>query len=163
MERRCVCCTSRFTLLHNKDQRYCNKQACQKKRRSAYQKQKLKADSDYKETHESSQKKWRDKNPDYWQQYRSQHPTYAESNRKKQTARNAKRSKHLKNSASLFLPLFVNPTIFAIKPCAKVIANMYSLFPNNIIFSCSYECILPGGTKIANMYSIALMRQQALS
>jgi hypothetical protein len=124
-QRQCICCRTRFTPLRNPTQRYCANPSCQKKRRCKFQRQKLKRDADYKETHRSSQEKWRDKHPDYWRQYRIQHPIYAQCNRAQQVKRDQKRRQQARKTARVF-PL----------------ANMYSLIQKNEYYSNSYKIIL---------------------
>lgn len=143
MERRCLCCCSRFIPSRNKNQRYCNKSDCQRKRRSSHQKQKLKGDADYKDTHKASQKKWREKNPSYWRLYRSRHPAYVDNNRKQQTARDHK-LKTYPFKQNLPIPCFdVNGTLFARKTHCLDLANMYSLKSENYNFSYNYAIFLP--------------------
>lgn len=136
-QRRCVHCRSRFTPLRNVHQCYCSKPTCQKMRRCNYQKRKLKHDADYKETHQSSQKKWRNNHPDYWRHYRQQHPIYVEDNRKRQVNRDQKRRSSGEGNISF-----------------SVLANMYSLNQKNIEFSSSYKTILGNVSMLANMYVI---------
>ena len=116
-QRHCRHCRVRFIPSRNEHQRYCSKSTCQKKRRSNYQKQKLKRDADYKETHRSSQRKWRLKHPYYWSQYRIQQPAYVATNRTKQVIRDSKRRKGNQ------------------KPCATfLLANMYSIGTWNLLW-----------------------------
>jgi hypothetical protein len=120
-QKRCACCRIRFTVSRNPGQGYCGKPSCQKKRRCKYQKKKLKRDVDYKETHRSSQQKWRYKHPDYWRTYRLQHPLYVEANRLSQMSRDRKRRHQKEMRGHEFM-----------------LANMYSLFrKNNYV---SYSC-----------------------
>ncbi len=127
-KRRCVCCRKRFTPVRNPHQHYCAKPICQKKRRRKYQQIKLKKDVDYKETHQISQKKWRDSHPGYWRNYRLHHPNYVVSNRLAQAVRDQKRRQKEQKVGHDF-----------------VLANMYSLiWKNNYISSC-YKVFL--GTK----------------
>lgn len=124
-QRQCRCCRVRFIPSRNEHQRYCSKSTCQKKRRSKYQKQKLKRDAEYKETHRSSQQKWRLKNPNYWSQYRIQHPVYVAANRAKQVIRDSKRRRNNQ------------------KPCATfLLANMYSFSLKNEYISNGYKAFL---------------------
>jgi hypothetical protein len=139
-QRQCLCCRVRFIPSRNEDQRYCSKSACQKKRRSKYQKQKLKQDGEYKETHRSSQRKWRAKNPDYWSQYRLQHPHYVVINRVKQAIRDSNRRK--KKSKIL---------------CDFLLANMYPLSLKNEYISNGYKIFLCKNL-LANMYSIGMQQ-----
>lgn len=74
-----------------KDQQYCSQKDCQRARKRHWQRQKMKADPDYRQNQKDSQKKWRQGNPDYWREYRKNHPEYRTRNRKKQKDRDAKR------------------------------------------------------------------------
>lgn len=47
-------------------------------------------DSDYRADQQECQKAWREKNPDYWRNYRKEHPAYVERNRLLQKARRSK-------------------------------------------------------------------------
>lgn len=73
-----------------KNQRYCNRRACQRARKTLWQKQKMAADPDYQQNQKESQKNWCENNPGYWRNYRRQNPDYVKHNRVLQTARNAK-------------------------------------------------------------------------
>lgn len=124
-QRRCVHCRTRFIPLRNSDQRYCSKAACQKKRRSRYQRQKLQNDSDYKEAHQNSQQKWRYNHPDYWRRYRLEHPAYVVANRVAQANRDQKNEKSDLKSGHDF-----------------GLVNMYSLIEINSYISDCYNVFL---------------------
>ncbi len=74
-----------------KNQRYCSRRACQRARKTLWQKQKMAADPDYQQNQKESQKNWCKNNPDCWRNYRRQNPDYVKHNRVLQIARNAKR------------------------------------------------------------------------
>jgi len=88
----CLCCGT-FFVPRNKDQQYCSKPACRRKRKARWQKEKLAIDPDYKETQRLSNNKWHENNPDYWKQYRDRNPKKAERNRLLQKNRNMKQKK----------------------------------------------------------------------
>ena len=68
---RCINCGSLFTpLAQVPNQTFCSKSECQKARRRKWQKEKLRSDFDYRENQARAQKKWTDKNPDYWRDHR---------------------------------------------------------------------------------------------
>jgi hypothetical protein len=91
MERRCVCCKTRFRPdRYHPNQNYRSKESCQRKRRTAWQKNKLKTDTTYRENQADAQALWKDKNPGYWKNYRATHPEYVERNRIKQQQRRRK-------------------------------------------------------------------------
>ena len=91
--RRCAACAERFTPRRNvPDQQYCSKPDCQRERRRRWQQQKLKQDSDYRANQAAAQQRWRERNPDYWRQYRQTHPDYTARNREQQRQRNRHRT-----------------------------------------------------------------------
>jgi hypothetical protein len=88
-KRRCAACGGLFTPRRNvPQQRYCSKRACQRTRRRRWQRQKLKADADYRANQEEAQRRWRERHRDYWRRYRQTHPEYAARNRERQRTRN---------------------------------------------------------------------------
>lgn len=74
-----------------KNQRYCNREECQRVRRRLWQREKMRSDPDYRANQQDCQKRWRKQNPDYWRQYRMEHPQYVERNRLLQRKRDKKR------------------------------------------------------------------------
>jgi hypothetical protein len=88
-QRRCAGCGCLFVPRHNvPQQRYCSKGACQRTRRRRWQRQKLKADADYRANQAAAQRRWRERHPAYWRDYRQRRPDYAERNREQQRERN---------------------------------------------------------------------------
>jgi hypothetical protein len=88
MERQCSCCKSQFRPDgYHPNQNYCSKKSCQRKRRSIWQKNKLKTDESYRENQADAQSLWKSKNPGYWKRYRASHPAYVERNRAQQKQR----------------------------------------------------------------------------
>jgi hypothetical protein len=77
-----------------RDQAVCSKPECQRERRAAYHRDKIKTDPEYAEVVRDSQRKWREAHPDYQQQYRQNHPQSAEQNRQRQQGRDRKRRLH---------------------------------------------------------------------
>ena len=92
----CVHCGSVFTP-RNKKQYYCLEAPCQRARKAAWQKLKIKTDPDYQTAQKMSWNKWAQNNPDYWKNYRQQNPKKVERNRMLQTIRN-RRGKNLNQS-----------------------------------------------------------------
>jgi len=91
MKRCCVCCKIMFSPdRYHPNQNYCSKKQCQRKRRMTWQKNKLKTDSDYRESQAEFQELWKTNNPGYWKNYRATHPEYTERNRIKQRQRRSK-------------------------------------------------------------------------
>jgi len=72
-------------------QSVCSEPDCQRRRRSDYHRERIRRDSTYAEDVRASQKKWQQAHPDYWTQYRQQHPEAAERNRSRQRQRDQKR------------------------------------------------------------------------
>lgn len=94
MEVLCLCCGERFARgLRHKEQAYCGKEGCQRKRKARWQKQKIMKDADYRENQKRSQEEWVKKNPGYWKEYRRRKPEKAERNRVMQVLRNRRRRK----------------------------------------------------------------------
>ncbi len=71
-------------------QSYCSVPGCQRERRRQWQRDKLQADSDYRDNQSSAQRAWLDRNPNYWREYRKSHPKYVVRNRSLQQGRNTK-------------------------------------------------------------------------
>ena len=91
-KQRCAACDCLFEPRRNvPQQRYCSKRACQRTRRRRWQRQKLKADADYRANQAAAQQRWRERHADYWRRYRQIHPEYAERNREQQRERNRRR------------------------------------------------------------------------
>jgi hypothetical protein len=85
---RCKCCGRRFKRRsQNPDQQYCSRKACQNKRRQRWRRARLSNDPDYRDNQLDSQKRWIEKHPDYWRQYRAKHPEYLARNRRLQQGR----------------------------------------------------------------------------
>ena len=71
---------------------YCADAACQRERRRRWQQAKRGSDADYRDNDARGQRAWREAHPDYWRQYRQEHPQYTEGNRVQQRTRNARRA-----------------------------------------------------------------------
>lgn len=92
MERRCKQCRDLFTPRPNvAHQQCCSKTNCQAARRDQWRKRKLATDPDYRLNQYDAQKRWREKHPEYWREYRASHWGYVEKNRALQRHRNRKR------------------------------------------------------------------------
>lgn len=129
--RQCISCRTRFTPLRNPNQSYCSKSPCQKKRQNRYKRQKLKIDTDYKQNQHNAQQRWCKSHPDYWKQYRSRKPEYAESNRMAQRTRNKNRNQKRQNEPS------------------EVIAKITPLIPETINLTICYSMVLHSFEMIA--------------
>ena len=67
----CSCC--RRVLPANprlKEQHYCRQSRCQRARKSKWQRQKIASDPDYQANQRDAQQHWRERNRDYWRNYR---------------------------------------------------------------------------------------------
>ena len=84
-------------------QTVCLSQACQRRRRSDYHRNKIATDTAYRQQCVDSRTKWRENHPDYQRLYRNTHQAYTEQNRAKQRQRNKKRKLALivKNNLAL--------------------------------------------------------------
>ena len=87
----CVYCGDYFDPSpRHKNQTACKKEKCQKAKKAAWQRHKLKIDPVYKANQKDSQQQWLKANPGYWKQYRKNNPEKAERNRILQARRNRK-------------------------------------------------------------------------
>ncbi len=87
--KRCKSCRCLFTLAaRNPDQKYCSKLDCQRERNRRWQKKKMLEDEAYRLNQKDAQRRWSDKTPDYWKNYRENNPDYTLTNREKQRRRN---------------------------------------------------------------------------
>ena len=58
----------------HKNQTACKKEKCQKAKKAAWQRRKMKTDLIYAANQESSRQQWIKANPGYWTQYRKKNP-----------------------------------------------------------------------------------------
>jgi hypothetical protein len=73
------------------DQKYCKRKKCQRARKNAWQKEKIRTDEDYRQNQKDAQERWCKKNPDYYKTYREKNPAYTKKNRLAQVERNRKK------------------------------------------------------------------------
>lgn len=67
----CASCTRLFTVRpQSPAQTFCSEPECQRRRRQAWNKQKLASDPDYRANQLAAQRAWHGRNPDYWHSYR---------------------------------------------------------------------------------------------
>jgi hypothetical protein len=91
-QRRCRACRRMFTpKAQAPGQCFCSDGRCQRERRRRWQKQKRQSDADYRENERRAQRAWAKHRPEYWQDYRQEHPEYAERNRRQQCGRDRRR------------------------------------------------------------------------
>ncbi|MBP8898423.1 MAG: hypothetical protein QG660_1535 [Pseudomonadota bacterium] len=69
------------------EQRFCSAAACQRERRRRWQATRRQNDPDYRENQKRVQKAWAEHHPNYWRDYRREHPEYTERNRAQQRQR----------------------------------------------------------------------------
>jgi len=98
-ERRCRYCqksfqTSKFRPL----QTVCSDAVCQRQRRTDYHRERVAADPEYRDVCRDSPRKWRARNPGYWNRYRAEHPDAVARNREQQKLRD--RKERLRNLAN---------------------------------------------------------------
>lgn len=94
-----------------KEQQYCNSKACQRVRKTKWQKEKMVKDADYRENQKRCQKQWQKENTGYYKEYRNKHPEYVERNRAMQAMRDMRRkptkeNKNLAKMDSLIKPYY---------------------------------------------------------
>ena len=74
----------------HKNQTACKKVKCQKAKKAARQRHRIKTDPIYAANQKSSQQQWINSKPGYWKKYRKKNPEKAERNRIAQAMRNRK-------------------------------------------------------------------------
>jgi hypothetical protein len=74
-----------------KHPRYCGKPVCQRARKAAWQREKIRGDPDYRANQKRCRQDWCKAHPDYWKGYRRQHPDQARRNQDLQRVRNRRR------------------------------------------------------------------------
>lgn len=91
-KRRCRACRRMFVpKAQAPGQCFCGDERCQKERRRCWQKQKRRSDADYRDNERRAQHAWAEHHPEYWLDYRREHPEYAERNRRQQRDRDRRR------------------------------------------------------------------------
>lgn len=78
-------------------QHYCSKLSCQRARKAAWKRSKLKNDPIYAEYHRAGCKEWNREHPQYWREYRRLHPASVKRNRILQKSRNTLKRLRLSN------------------------------------------------------------------
>jgi hypothetical protein len=111
----------------------------------------MKNDVDYRLDHQDSQKRWIKENPDYWRQYRSDHPEYVARNRLLQRERDKKRrSRTLANLAKMDASKqtsFIKPGTYYLFPAGSGLAKMdpsshkYLLIPGSYPFLAKMDSV----------------------
>ncbi len=73
-----------------KNQKYCNRKACQRVRKNKWKQSKITSDQDYKNDQRDYHKQWIEQHPGYYRNYRKQNPGYCGRNRELQKKRDKK-------------------------------------------------------------------------
>ena len=61
------------------NQLFCKRKICQQVQKNNWQKKKRVSDEAYRQNQDDANERWLDKNPDYYKNYRTNHPEYTES------------------------------------------------------------------------------------
>jgi hypothetical protein len=86
----CVHCGT-FFMPRNRKQNYCKQPHCQRARKAAWQRYKMKTDADYRTQQKLSHQKWLRNTPGYWKRYRQRNPDKTDRNRTLQHIRNRRK------------------------------------------------------------------------
>lgn len=79
----------------HKEQYYCGKPECQRARKAAWKRKKMREDPEYRLNHQASNKAWFEAHSGYWKRYRKKNRKKAERNRMLQMIRNKRRLKKI--------------------------------------------------------------------
>ena len=110
----------------HKNQRFCGKPECQRARKAAWQRHKMRTDADYRFNQKLSQKEWVKNHPGFWKGYRKRHPDKAERNRILQAIRN-RRARSSPLNEKMASPLIAK--MDASKPETLKILGQFWLIP----------------------------------
>lgn len=105
------------------DQLFCNRKICQRVRKNNWQKKKMVSDETYRQNQCDAQQRWLEKTPDYYKNYREDHPKYTEKNRLKQQKRNRKK-RAIDHQKSIFSEIAKMDVSSAKNP---IMSGMYEL------------------------------------
>jgi hypothetical protein len=145
-ERRCRYCEKSFPpSKYQPRQEVCRGAGCQKRRRSEYRRQKLKADEEYRQVCRDSSRKWRRQNPDYWKQYRANHADVVARNREKQKARDTRQHlRELANNTSALDLKHSTAAVWLLNGEAAGLANNNSVSGQVFVIEALPRCQGPG-------------------
>ena len=144
----CINCGRDFVKsVRHKKQNYCKRLECRRAKRSAWQREKLRRDSEYRVNQLLSNRKWKESNSDYWKKYRERNPEKTERNRMLQRLRNKERTKRKSGIkmdviAKMDSSIFVKPAKFRVMGrywLIPVIAKMDSSMVNIVEITSSYS------------------------
>jgi hypothetical protein len=114
-----------------KNQQYCKLPECQQARKTLWQRRKLATDPAYQDNQRDCGKSWRERHPEYWRQYREQHPPSRGRNRLLQRVRNAKRRSSRRTARKVIANMDTLTPCFSYRPgpyyLVPPIANMDAL------------------------------------
>lgn len=155
-KRRCSNCRCSFVpCAQVRNQRYCSAPDCQRARKRDWQRNKRQTDPDYQENQRQAQQRWANQNPDYWKNYRHQHPSAVERNRTQQRDRDRRR----REASSQAAPTSIESLL---PPPGEALAKMDAWIPKTSLTSGTYE-LLPvppqqackdGRVNLVNLYII---------
>jgi len=146
VQKKCPSCQEMFPVYaHIPNQCYCSKHKCQNERRQQWRKKKMALDKAYKANQYDAQKRWCQKNKDYWRCYRELHPEYVEHNRQLQKIRNQRRKGTINSSDT-----------------RTVIAKRYVLNQKNIDISGYYK-LTPAGPQMIAKSDVLLVKLDFIS
>ncbi len=136
--RRCQHCRCLFEVCNKvKKHEFCNKKECQKARKRKWHREKMQNDGEYRNDQKIAQEDWRNKNPEYWKDYRRDNKEYTDRNREQQRRRNQ-----------------VNRAKSAPVIKSDPIAKMDAITPKNKILSGKYQLVPMTPNMIAKMDAI---------
>jgi len=108
-----------------KNQQFCSRKECQRARKTAWHRNKMATDSDYRENQKDSHRTWLKNNPNYFRQYRKHHPEYCSRNRLQQKNRDMKRrARHLAKMDALKKLNSIIPGSYYLIPATGNLAKM---------------------------------------
>jgi hypothetical protein len=124
-----------------KNQQFCNRKECQRARKTAWQRNKMAIDVDYRENQKNSQRNWRENNRTYWQLYRESNPAYCQRNRLLQKNRDIKRhARHLAKMDALNRLKPITQGSYYLIPATENLAKMDALMQKvSVIPDCCME------------------------
>lgn len=128
MEGKCQYCGRSFLLSsRHPRQSICNSKACRNIYKNQWRKEKIATDADHKANKRDSQKRWMEKHPGYWRQYRKSHREYTDRNRKMQRQRNCGRKRPRDATPLIAKSDLVNAKSDPVKEKNVLIPGYYSL------------------------------------
>ena len=106
-KKRCAACHKLFhPRPQSPDQKFCSADKCQRERKRRWQKAKRAADADYRDNDAQANRQWRSQHPGYWRTYRRKHLQSVIRNRDKQRERD--RSRQSKSPLAPVTPNLAN-------------------------------------------------------